>query len=160
MNKLPLVWETYNYLYFEKDINWKISTWTITITLAIISFLLDNVTLSILLLLSMAALMIHALQAPELYRYEINSLGLDINGHSISFSEIKSFWIVDNKKYHLPSKILFKTDSIHYNIISMPLPIETDSDDMHNIHEILVKILPEEMIKESLLRSFMEYWGF
>jgi hypothetical protein len=160
MSKLPIVWEEYHYLHYEKNTDWKWSVGIVSVTITLISFMFANITFGVLILVGTGALLMHALQKPKRLRFEINTTGVRIDQETWSFSTLKSFWIEDNKEYHIPSRILFQTDGIVATMLSLPLPIETDQKDIHDIHEELVKILPEKKISESLFQKVLEYMGF
>ena len=160
MSKLPIIWEEYHYLHYEKNSDWKWSVGIVSITIALISFMFSNITFGVLILVGTGALLLHALQRPEVLRFEINTTGIRIEQETWSFSNIKSFWIEDNKQYHIPSRVLFETNLLTSPILSLPLPISTDQDDLHDIHEELVKILPEKYITESFFQKVLEYLGF
>lgn len=160
MSKLPIIWEEYHYLHYEKDSDWKWSVGIVSTTIALISFMFANITFGFLILIGTAALLMHALQAPKKLRFEINTTGIRIDQEVWSFSNLKAFWIEDNKEYHIPSRILFETEGSIATMLSLPLPIETNQQDIHDIHEELVKILPEKKISESLFQKVLEYIGF
>ena len=160
MSKLPIIWEEYHYLHYEKNSDWKWSVGIVSVTVALISFMFSNITFGVLTLIGTGALLLHALQRPKLLRFEINTTGIRIEQETWSFSNIKSFWIEDNKQYHIPSRVLFETNILTSPILSLPLPISTNQDDLHDIHEELVKILPEKYITESFFQKMLEYLGF
>lgn len=160
MSKLPIIWEEYHYLHFEKNSDWKWSVGIISVTIALISFMFSNITFGVLIIVATGALLMHALQTPRMLRFEINTTGIRIDQESWSFTSLKSFWIEDNKQYHIPSRILFETDFMTSPILSLPLPIQTDQKDIHDIHEELVKILPEKQINESFFQKILESFGF
>lgn len=160
MSKLPIIWEEYHYLHYEKNSDWKWSVGIVSVTIALISFMFSNITFGVLVLVGTVALLLHALKAPKKLRFEINTTGVRIDQESWSFSSLKYFWIEDNKQYHIPSRILFETDMLTAPLLSLPLPIETDQRDIHDIHEELVKILPEKQLNESFFQKILEYLGF
>lgn len=160
MSKLPIIWEAYHYVHYEKSSDWKWSVAIVSITISLISFMFANITFGVLVLIGTGALLMHALQAPKMLRFEINTTGIRVDQETWSFSDLKAFWIEDNKEYHIPSRILFQTDDIMVATVVLPLPIETDQKDIHDIHEELVKILPERKISESIFQKLLEYIGF
>ncbi len=83
-----------------------------------------------------------------------------INQQFWSFSDVKSFWIEDNREHHIHSKILFSTSGLLDPLIIMTLPLNTTNDEVHDIHEELVKILPEQRLSESVFQKGLEYLGF
>lgn len=160
MSKLPIIWEEYHYLHYEKNSDWKWSVAIVSTTITLISFMFSNITFGVLILVGTTALLLHALQKPVKLRFEINTTGIRIDQETWSFSSIKCFWIEDNKEYHIPSRILFETEMLTSPILSLPLPIETDQRDIHDIHTELIKILPEREISESIFHKVLEYLGF
>lgn len=160
MSKLPIVWEEYNHMYYEKDKDWKWSVAIISSTIVLISFMFNNITFGMLIIISTLVLLINAFKRPELIRFEINTTGIRANQNSWSFSDINSFWIEDNRAYHIPSRILFKTNNMIDSILIFTLPIDISHKDIHDIHEELVKILPEESMSETIFQKILEYLGF
>ena len=43
MSKLPIIWEEYHYIHFEKNKDWKWSVGIVSITVALISFMFLNI---------------------------------------------------------------------------------------------------------------------
>ncbi|MES2985959.1 MAG: hypothetical protein V4686_02425 [Patescibacteria group bacterium] len=160
MSKLPIIWEEYHYMHYEKNSDWKWSVGIVSVTVALISFMFANITFGVLVLVGTGALLMHALERPKRLRFEINTTGIRIDQESWSFSNLKAFWIEDNKEYHIPSRILFETEMITSPVISLPLPIETNQQDLHDLHSELVQILPERHLTESFFQKILEYFGF
>lgn len=160
MSKLPMIWEEYNHLYFKKDKDWKWSVGIIATTIALISFMFNNITFGILIIISTLVLLIHAFKEPSVLRFEINTTGVRVNQKAWSFSDIRSFWIEDNRQHHINSRILFSTNTISDPLIIMNLPLNINHTQIHEIHTELVKILPEEKLRESIFHTILEYLGF
>jgi len=160
MSKLPMVWEEYSHLYFPKDSDWKWSVGIISVTITLISFMFSNITFGVLVLVATGALLIHAFKEPALTRFEINTKGVRVNQEFWSFTDIRSFWIEDNREHHIHSRILFSTTGIIDNLLIITLPLSTTNNQLHDIHEELVKILPEVEIQESIFQKGLEYLGF
>lgn len=155
-----MVWEEYNYMYFAKDKDWKWSVGIIATTIALISFMFNNITFGILIIVSTLVLLIHAFKEPKVLRFEINTTGVRVNQKTWNFSELRSFWIEDNRKLHVNSRILFSTTDLYDSLLILTLPLDTKNEELHNIHEELVKILPEERVRESIFHTILEYLGF
>lgn len=155
-----MVWEEYNYLYYAKDKDWKLSVIIIASTIALISFMFNNITFGMLILVATFVLMLHAFKEPRMIRFEINTTGVRVNQESWSFSELVSFWIEDNREHHIHSRILFTTNKPIDSLLILSLPIDTNHEQIHAIHEELVKILPEERVSESIFHKLLEYLGF
>ena len=160
MSKLPIIWEEYHYVHYEKSTDWKWSVGIVSATIAIVSFLVGSLTFGFLILVSTLVLLIHALQPPHLLRFEINPTGVRIDQEKWDFSMIKSFWIEDNRMHHIHSKILFKTHNALSSLLILPLPLETDQTDIEDLREELLKVLKEEKTQESIFQKLLEYFGF
>jgi hypothetical protein len=160
MSKLPMVWEEYNYLYYVKDKNWKWSVSIIALTIALISFMFSNITFGVLILVATFVLLLHAFKEPRIIRFEINTSGVRVNQESWSFSDLRSFWIEDNREHHIHSRILFTTNKVVDSLLILLLPLDTNHEQIHAIHEELVKILPEDRVSESIFHKLLEYLGF
>ncbi len=155
-----MVWEEYSHLYFPKDKDWKWSVAIISITIALISFMFSNITFGILVLISTCALLLHAFKEPRLTRFEINTKGVRVDQEFWSFTDIRSFWIEDNREHHIHSRILFSTNGIIDSLLVISLPLTASNDEIHDIHVELVKILPEQRMQESIFQKALEYLGF
>jgi len=155
-----MIWEEYNYMYFAKNKDWKWSVGIISVTISLVAFMFSNITFGILVLVCTGVLLIHAFKEPRVIRFEINTTGVRINQKTWNFSELRSFWIEDNRKNHINSRVLFSTNDLSDSLLTLVLPITVNHDEMHNIHEELVKILPEERLRESVFHSLLEYLGF
>lgn len=155
-----MVWEEYNHLYFPKDKDWKWSVAIISITIALISFMFSNITFGMLILISTTVLLIHAFNEPKITRFEINTKGVRVNQEFWSFTDIRSFWIEDNREHHIHSRILFSTSGLVDSMLVISLPLSATNDEIHDIHEELVKILPEVRLQESIFQKALEYVGF
>ncbi len=160
MSKLPMVWEEYNYLFFPKDKDWKWSVAIISVTIALISFMFSNITFGMLVLIATVVLLLHAFKEPRVVRFEINTKGVRVNQEFWSFADIKSFWIEDNREHHIHSRILFSTNGLLDSLLVLSLPLNSTNDEIHDIHEELVKILPEQRLNESIFQKGLEYLGF
>jgi len=155
-----MVWEEYNYLYFSKDKDWKWSVAIVSITIALISFMFSNITFGMLVLIATVVLLIHAFKEPSVIRFEINTKGVRVNQEFWSFTDIRTFWIEDNREHHIHSRILFSTNGFLDSLLVIPLPLNATNDQIHDIHEELVKILPEQRMSESIFQKALEYLGF
>lgn len=155
-----MVWEEYSHLYFPKDKDWKWSVAIISITIALISFMFSNITFGVLILVATTILLLHAFKEPHIIRFEINTKGVRVNQEFWSFIDIRSFWIEDNREHHIHSRILFSTNGILDSLLVISLPLNATNDEIHDIHEELVKILPEERMNESIFQKALEYLGF
>lgn len=155
-----MVWEEYSHIYFPKDKDWKWSVGIISVTIALISFMFSNITFGVLVLVATGVLLLHAFKEPKLVRFEINTKGVRVDQEFWAFPDIQYFWIEDNREHHLHSRILFATSGVLDSLLILTLPISATNDEIHDIHEELVKILPEQRVNESIFQKLLEYLGF
>lgn len=160
MSKLPFIWEEYHYLHYEKNSDWKWSVGIVAVTVSLVAFMFGNITFGVLFLIAVGILLIHSFREPGMLRFELNQTGVRIEQEKWSYTEFKSFWIEDNREHHMPSRVLFRSSALLSPILALPLPISTSQTDLHDLHEELVKILPEQKITETLLHKGLEYLGF
>lgn len=160
MSKLPFIWEEYHYLHLPKSSDWKWSVGIVAVTIALISFMFANVTFGVLFLIGVGTLLLHSFKEPDMLRFEINQTGVRIDQEKWSYTDFKSFWIEDNREHHMPSRVLFRSNATLSPILVMPLPISTEQSELHELHEELVKILPEQKLSESFLQKMLENLGF
>jgi hypothetical protein len=155
-----MVWEEYSHIYFPKDKDWKWSVGIISVTIALISFMFSNITFGVLVLVATGVLLLHAFKEPKLVRFEINTKGIRVDQEFWAFPDIRYFWIEDNREHHLHSRILFATTGVLDSLLILNLPLSATNDEIHDIHEELVKILPEQRVNESIFQKLLEYLGF
>lgn len=155
-----MVWEEYSHIYFPKDKDWKWSVGIISVTIALISFMFSNITFGVLILVATGVLLLHAFKEPKLVRFEINTKGVRVDQEFWAFPDIRYFWIEDNREHHLHSRILFATNGVLDSLLILNLPFSATNDEIHDIHEELVKILPEQRVNESIFQKLLEYLGF
>ncbi len=160
MSKLPIIWEEYHYVHFEKSAEWKWSVGIVSVTIALVAFMVASITFGFLILIATSVLLIHALQAPKMLRFEINQSGVRIDQERWAFSDLHSFYIEDNREYHTHSRVLFRTENTFSPLLVLPLPLTTDQDDLHDIRTELLKHTPEEKLTESVFQRMLEYFGF
>ncbi len=160
MSKLPIIWEEYHYVHFEKSTDWKWSVGIISTTIALIAFMVASITFVFLILVGTVVLLIHALQPPRMLRFEINQNGVRIDQEKWDFPELHSFYIEDNREFHIHSRILFRTENMLSPLLVLPLPLSTDQEDLQDIRTELLKHTPEEKLTESVFQRMLEYFGF
>ncbi len=146
-------WKTIEYLHTEKTTDWYWIVGIITITIALISIILNNVIFAILIIISSFTLSLFASRKPEIITVEVNNKGLTIGQHYHPFTELDSFWIETRDAY---PRILFKTKRVF-----MPFLVVFIEDVEHEkIKEILEQYLPEEEHSEPLMEKLLLYLGF
>lgn len=146
-------WKTIEYLHREKTSDWYWIVGIITISIALISIILNNVIFAILIIISSFTLSLFASKKPELITVDINNLGITVGKNHYPYKDLDSFWI-ETRDAH--PRILFKSKKVFMPFIMVLLEdVEPES-----IRELLSKYLLEEEHTEPLLEKLLLYFGF
>ena len=148
-----LSWQTHEYLHSEKTTDWYWIVAIITISIALISVILNNIIFAILIIVSSLTLSLFASKKPEIINVEIGDSGITVSKVHYPYSHLDSFWIetrdahpriiVKSKKVFMPFIVVFLSDM---------------NEDV--VHEILSRHLPEEEHIEPFLEKLLIYFGF
>src|SRR3989344_6511263 len=99
-------WEAPEYIYKKKTADWYWIVSIITLSIAIISIILNNLIFAILIIVSSFTLSLFAGRKPGLISVEINRLGLSVGKTRYSYDALDSFWIETREIY---PKIILKS---------------------------------------------------
>lgn len=133
------------------DWYWAVSI--IAVSIAVTSYILNNVLFSILVVLSTIVLFLRTLQKPREISYTLTSKGLWVNKEFNSFKSMESFWIEDS--YDEPTLIIKPV-----GLTSPLMCIPVEGLDPEELQEYLATVLPEVEHREPLSKKVMEYLGF
>ncbi len=146
-------WHTHEYLHSEKSSDWYWMVAIITISIALISVILNNIIFGILIIVSSFTLTLFASKKPEIIEVEVNQTGIISGKTRYPYQHLESFWIetrdahprviVKSKKVFMPFIVLFLTDI-----------------DPEIVHPILLQHLHEEEHIEPFLEKLLIYLGF
>lgn len=148
-------WQAHEYEYIEKDTNWFWAVGIITAALALVAILVGNILFALVILLAGFTLSLHAARKPDIVNFEINPKGVKVDATLYPFSTLESFWV--DELNEINPKIIFKSEKPFMPVIILPMPAETDPED---IREYLRYYLEEEEMYEPLSHKLMEYLGF
>jgi hypothetical protein len=146
-------WQAPEYIYKEKTPDWYRIVGIITISIAIIAIILNNIIFGILIIISASTLSLYATRKPEIIPVEINDTGIKINTTFHPFSDLESFWIETRDAY---PRILFKSKKK----ISLYIVVMLGNTDSENIREMLSRHLVETEHSEPFLEKVLLYLGF
>src|SRR3989344_7521719 len=130
-------WETIEYLHKEKTTDWYWIVAIITISIALIAIILNNIIFAILILVSSFTLSLFASKKPEVVTMEINNTGVIVGNTQYPYAHLESFWIETREAY---PKILIKSEKLLMPFITILL----DDMDSELVREKLLQHLPEE----------------
>lgn len=146
-------WEAVEFEHHPKTRRWYYTASIITVLAALDAYLLNNLILSTLILLSGAVLMFSASKPSSATSYELDWRGLTINGDTHRFNEYASFWLVETKNGNM--LLLAPTKTFQQQII---VPLK--DVDLYNVQRLLLKYLPEVEDRIPLSHSIIGYLGF
>src|SRR3989344_3563001 len=111
-------WETIEYLHKEKTTDWYWIVAIITISIALISIILNNIIFAILILVSSFTLSLFASKRPETVTMTIDHTGVTVGNTHYSYTHLESFWIETRETY---PKILLKSEKLLMPFITILL---------------------------------------
>jgi len=148
-----LSWETIEYLHKEKTSDWYWIVGIITISIALISIILNNVIFAILIIVASFTLSLFASKKPEMITVVIDDIGITTGNMRYPYKDLESFWVETRDSY---PRVLVKSKKILMPFISLLIE-DLDPD---TIRDLLSKHLPEEEHSEPLLEKILLYFGF
>ena len=148
-----LSWHTHEYLHSEKTADWYWMVGIVTISIALIAIILNNIIFAILIIISSFTLSLFASKKPEIVEVMIGRTGVSVGRTQYPYSHLDSFWI-ETREIH--PKIILKSKKIFMPLIIIFIE-EHDPDD---VHAALIQYLPEEEHTEPFLEKLLIYLGF
>jgi len=146
-------WETYEYIHTEKTNDWYWIVAIVTISIAVIAIILNNVIFAILILISSFTLSLFASRRPDIVSASIDNSGVTFGKTRYPYSTLESFWVETRDGY---PRLLLKSSKI-----IMPfIVIHTEDLDADEIRHFLSTHLKEEEHTEPLLEKVLIYLGF
>jgi len=148
-----LRWEAHEYFHTEKTVDWYWAVGIISVSIAVVAIILNNVIFGILVILGAFTLSIFASKRPDLAQIELNDKGIILHKYYYPYPSLESFWVEENDNH---PKILIKSKKTFLPLINIPLG-ETSGE---NVRNFLLNHLNEKEYMEPLLTKVMEYLGF
>ena len=146
-------WQALEYIHKEKTSDWYWIVGIITVSIAIIAIILNNVIFGILIVISTFTLSLYATRKPEIIPIEISSLGIKINSTLHPFTDLESFWVETRDAY---PRVILKSKKK----ISLYIVILLGNADSEDVREMLTQYLPETEHSEPFLEKVLLYLGF
>ena len=148
-----LTWKTYEHIHTDKSSDWYWIVGTITVTIAIISILLNNIIFAVLVIIGSFILTLLASKKPNLVNVTVSRTGITYGKVLIPYSSIDSFWVETRDSY---PRLLLKPKKLFAPFIVILLE-DADPDE---VHDILERSLPNEEHAEPLMEKLLIYFGF
>ncbi len=148
-----LTWKTIEHLHTEKTADWYWIVTIVTISIALIAIIMNNIIFAILILVSSFTLSLFASRRPKIVSVLIDKYGITFGETRHPYTELKSFWVETNEHY---PKIILKPQKTFAHFIV----IYIDDIDPEDVRETLLEFLPEEKHVEPILEKLLFYLGF
>lgn len=139
--------------------DWYWAVGIISISLAVAFVIVGNTLLSIIILIGMGTLLMHAKREPRILDYRISKKGIRAGETLYLWETLESFWILDRSedlKYQHGPKILLTSKKPLMPHIAIPL----DDDVVDEVYQILSNMVPEEYQVEPFPERIMRRIGF
>ena len=147
-------WNTVEYIHTEKTSDWYWIVGIITVSIALISIILNNVIFAILVLVSSFTLAMFASRHPDTVSVTIDRSGVTFGRTRYSYSNLESFWMETRDGF---PRLLLKSKRTFMPFVVIHLG---DEEFDEQIREALLQHLPEEENTEPLLEKVLIYLGF
>ncbi len=146
-------WNTQEYFHTEKTADWYWIVGIVTLAVAAISIILNNVIFAILILVSSFTLSLFASRRPATVTVLLDSFGVTFGRTRYPYSNLEAFWI--EMENHHP-RLLLKSKKMIMPLIIILI----ENIDEEEIRQFLKNHLPEEEMTEPLLEKLLIYFGF
>ncbi len=146
-------WHAPEYIHTEKTVDWYWIVGIITISIAIIAIILNDVIFAVLIIISIATLSLYATRPPHMVEIDITSTGVHNGSTYHPYDELESYWV---ETRHAFPKVIFKSKKKLMFFISILL----EDADPEEVNHILSQHLPKVEHTEPLLEKLLIYLGF
>lgn len=153
MDKLS--WNTIEYLHQEKTADWYWIVGIVTISIAIVSIIMNNIIFAILIIVSAFILTLFASRKPQEIEIDIDNMGIRVGKTLYPYRNLDSFWVEtreNNDRILIKSKKLFMPLIIAF--------IEETQVQPGDVRALLLKHLQEEEHSEPFVEKLLVYLGF
>lgn len=150
---MNISWKAPEHMHTEKNADWYWIVGIITITLAIVSILLDNTLFAVLIIVGVFTLTLYSSKRPAIVHIELTSAGVKVHDLLYLYTNLESFWIEEKE---LTPRILLKTTK---KVAPHVIILLGDANPDEVRDELLVH-LPEIKQSEPFLEKLLIYFGF
>ncbi len=154
-----IIWHAPIHEHREHGADWYWAVGIITVSLAVAFFIVGNIFLSIIVILGIGTLLIHARTAPRILECELSRKGIRVDSKLYPWESLESFWVLEESQIgeiHSDAKILLISKKPLMPHIVVPL----DADLTEEVHLALTQMLHEEPQVEPLPDRIMRRLGF
>ncbi len=148
-----LSWQTHEYHHTEKTSDWYWIVGIVTVSIALIAIILNNIIFAILIIVSSFTMSLFASKKPEIINVDIDNAGVTINKTRYPYSNLDSFWV---ELTHFRPRMILKSKKMFMPYIVVFIE-EVDPED---VREALSSRIQEEEHHEPFLEKLLIYLGF
>lgn len=159
MNEEGIKWSAPEYDYREHSTDWYWVVGIITLSVATALFIAGNLLLSIIIIIGIGTLMVHAVQTPKHFEYQISEHGIRAHKKFYYWDSLESFWILEattTDGVPVSAKLLLTSKKHFMPFVVIPL----GNTPFKEIREALLTVLPEEPRVEPFPERVMRKLGF
>jgi hypothetical protein len=150
-----LSWTTIEYLHQEKTTDWYWIVSIVSISIAIVSIIMNNIIFAILIIVSSFTLMLFASKKPNLVEVDVDDMGIRVGKTMYPYRNLDSFWVETRENN---DRILIKSKKVFMPLII--IFIEENQVHPEDVRNLLKQHLPEEEHAEPFLEKLLVYLGF
>lgn len=156
MEEDKLSWEALDHIKEEKSSDWYWVVGIIAIAGAVLAIFFNNILFAFLILLGIFSVFTISHIPPKNEIYEINKRGIKDGETFYPYSNLDSFYIVDEDGYER-DRILIRSKKMFMPLITIPIEGKID---LGLIREYLLQHLDEEEMIEPPINHLMNWLGF
>lgn len=153
MDKLS--WNTIEYLHQEKTSDWYWIVGIVSLSIAIIAIIMNNIIFAILILVSSFTLALFASKKPLEVTVVVDGMGVRVGKTLYPYKNLESFWIETREGN---DRILIKSKKVFMPLIV--IFIEEHQVAPADVRRVLLQHLAEEEHSEPFLEKLLVYLGF
>lgn len=159
MEEYRITWSAPEHEHRAHTADWYWAVGIITVSLAIAFILLGNILLSLILIIGIGSLLLHARNPSQMVEHEISRNGIRSGNKLRPWHTLEAFWILEEQtvnKIHISPKLLLISEKPYIPQIVIPL----DNAPLKEIHHVLAKNLEEVPQVEPFANRLMRMFGF
>ena len=148
-----VTWNAHQYIHTDKTADWYWIVGIITITITVVSIILNNIIFGILILIASFTLSLSASKKPKVVDIYADKNGIGVGKIFYPYANLDSFWVEDRDAH---PRIILKSQKVF-----MPyIPILLDDMNPQTVRNFLLQHLREEEHIEPFLEKLLIYFGF
>ena len=148
-----ITWEGPEHSYTEKSGDWYWILTIITLSVAVAVFLFGNLLLSLVILLSGAAIALLSVRRPAQVPFSVSTRGVRFGPDVFPSSTLAAYHI---EEADMGAHLLLRTKRKRVSLLVIPIPVEH----IDEINQLVSEKLPEEELEESIVHKFLDAIGF